>query len=134
MEELYPNIHWDRSHRLSRDPGLTPQQSSFLFLLKNDLLVTRERQFRLKKVPDPNCVHCGLEDGHTHILSCPYNSQVTLPLLLLLNTYHPNIIVEQAACLDWEVEGMAAELIHLVVTAISFDYVWMKWKNKKHIE
>merc|ERR1711954_488474 len=63
VEDLYDDIDWNRSNRLASHPRLSPEQSSFLFLLKNDLLVTRERLHRLKKAPDPFCAFCHQPSG-----------------------------------------------------------------------
>ena len=127
-EEKYKDVCWSRSHRVSRQQGLSPEYTSFLFRLKNDLLVTRERLFRVKKSPDPLCVHCRTEEGHTHILTCEYNSQVTVPLKSLIHQYMPDISLESIVCMDWEIEGTAAELPLLWVTALCLSYVWDKRK------
>ena len=122
-EALYPNISWDRSHRISRQPGLTPQQKSFLFLMKNDLLMTRERLFRLKKAPDPLCIQCNAIDDNVHQLNCLASNQVTKPVTDLLLLYMPEITPEQMLCLDWEVEGSAAELPLLWIFTVGFTYI-----------
>ena len=83
--------------------------------------------------PDPHCVQCGEVEGHTHIYTCSYNSQVTLPLLQLLQSYMPNTPLERLTCLDWEVEGTAAELSLLVVTVTCLSYVWDRRKYKKPV-
>ena len=110
---------------MARQPGLTPQQSSFLFTLKNDLLVTKERQFRLNKAPDPDCFFCGEVESHTHILTCVHNIQVTDPLINLLHSYMTNITPEQIMLLDWDVAGTAAELGLLITTVVCLSYVWV---------
>merc|ERR1711954_471519 len=72
-ENLYPDLCWEMCHSVSRQPGLSPEYTSFIFRLKNDLLTTRERLHRVGKAPNSLCLHCGMEEGHTHILSCSYN-------------------------------------------------------------
>ena len=107
---------------------------SFFFLLKNDLLPTKERQFRLRKAPDPHCVS-GEEDGHTHILTCTTNSPVCGPLLLHLRSHMPALTTLQAVCLDWEpVEGTALELPLLWITVTCLIYVWDRRKTGKQVQ
>ena len=133
IEEIYTNIDWERSHRMVRHSGLSSDHTSFLFLLKNDLLVTRERLFRIRKSPNPNCVFCGCTEGHTHIVECQHNTPVTGPLLSLLHHYMPSLSLERLVCFDWEVEGTASELTLLWVTAVSLTYLWERRKATKPI-
>ena len=133
VEDLYPDICWERSHRLLRCKGLSPDHKSFLFLMMNDLLVTKERQFRLKKTPDPQCVYCQEEEGQTHLITCYHNREVTQPLKDLLVLYMPGITDQQIVCLDWEVEGSAAELPLLWISTVCLSYVWDRRKRDKTV-
>ena len=133
VEELHPDVCWERSHRLLGCNGLSPDHRSFLFLLKNDLLVTKERQYRLKKAPDPLCVYCHEEEGQTHLVTCNHNREVTQPLKDLLVLYMPGITDQQIVCLDWEVEGLAAELPLLWIGAVCLSFVWDRRKRDKSV-
>ena len=101
--------------------------------MKNDLLITRERLFRVRKAPDPLCVSCGEEEGHTHILTCAHSSEVTGPLMTLIHQYMPDISPLRMICFDWEIEGTAAELPLLWVTAVCLSYVWDRRKLGRRV-
>ena len=45
-------------------------------------------------------------------------------MLTLIRHYMPDITFVELICFDWDVEGTAAELPLLWVTALSLSYVW----------
>ena len=67
------------------------------------------------------------------LIFLPVHTQVTVPLLSLLHRYMPNISPEETVCMDWDVEGTAAELPLLWVTAICLSYVWDRRKLGKPV-
>ena len=48
-EEKQPDLDWDRIWFLARQKGLSNDARSFLFLLLNDLLLTRERKNKVTR-------------------------------------------------------------------------------------
>ena len=87
LAEFSPDTDFSTSYRMSRLFRLSPDQKSFLFKLRQNLLPTRERLHRARKSPTPSCSFCDDEkDSLEHIIACPYTSDVATLLLAWLTT------------------------------------------------
>jgi hypothetical protein len=122
-ELLHPTADHEVSSRLSRLRGLTPDQKAFLFKVKNDLLPTKERLFRINKVPSPSCSLCNDLDGMDHFISCDHGSAVMVLLLRCLAKYMPTITPTKVALLQFEMPK-SLELPLVWITVITLEYVW----------
>ena len=69
-EFLYPQINHDNSNRCIRLSGLSSQQMSSLFKLKNYLFRSMERLEKCGKMSSPQCNLCYRRDEHAHFLMC----------------------------------------------------------------
>ena len=95
LEEKYPDINFPHNYGMCRLFGLSPEQKSFLFKMRQNLLPTRERLHRLGKIPSPSCRFCNHEQDTTeHLLSCPISSEVVTPLVSCLSSQTNNLTNE----------------------------------------
>jgi hypothetical protein len=124
IEDRFPEIDHQRGYRVYRPKELTPDQMSFNFKLKHNILPTKERLFRLKKVPNNLCNSCDLTEDQTHFLCCLSTREVTAPLLLLLHTYMDSLTLQQLVSFDFSVEGQAVETPLVWITTTCLIYLW----------
>ena len=102
FEQNHPEVDFPDVYYLSRKYGLSPDQKSFVFKMIQDILPTRERLARLGKVQSSSCVHCQdqTDTMSHHLLTCPYNSEVSGPLLRCLSSCFANTNPEKIVSLD----------------------------------
>ena len=122
-EYLYPQVDHTQSWKLLRSPGLSPAMKSTLFLLKNDLLPTRERLLRCKKASSSKCLNCSDIDMHGHFLLCPALTPVLAPLISALRMYLPSSSLDKVVNLDLQGEKDQVFIITWLLAHIT-NYIW----------
>ena len=107
-ELISPSTDWERTWRLSRQKGLGPEHTTFLFRLGHRLLVTKERQNRTNSANSPTCtaLGCGgqaVEDLEHALVHCQANGNVGMALMNILRLHHPALSVEASLRLELDV-------------------------------
>ena len=107
LESLFPNFDFSNSYRLIRLFGLTPDQKSFLFKMIHNLLPTKERLYRLKKVPTPYCIFCPdlMVDDMEHFFVCSKYFHIMGPVTNLIHTILPGVPVSEIVSLRVRLEN-----------------------------
>ena len=107
LESLFPNFDFSNSYRLIRLFGLTPDQKSFLFKMIHNLLPTKERLYRLKKVPTPYCIFCPdlMVDDMEHFFVCSKYFHIMGPVTNLIHTILPGVPVSEIVSLRERLEN-----------------------------
>ena len=132
-EALTPNLDWERTWRLARLKGLTPDQTSFLWRLLHQLLPTLSRVHRMTPNTSPICKHCEdgvVEDLHHALISCPFNIELSQALLDILSVYQPNLDPSHTLTLNFVIEEHM-ELPVVWLTTNFFQEIWNHRKEKK---
>ena len=137
-EEKQPYLDWDRIWSLARQKGLSNDARSFLFLLLNNLLLTRERKNKVtRNTPSAECAHCqtGLVDSSlSHTFSnCPFTEEVTGWLLAKIRTIDPQISPDDLTRLQFEVFNEEDGLIATWLIAEALAYAWSRRQNDRPI-
>ena len=133
VELSSPTTDWERSWRMARLPGLGPENVSFLFKMLHQILPTQERVARTSPrhspaCPMPRCA-CVSEDLPHALVLCQANDGVGSRLMACLREYSPNIDVESALRLGFEVdEEQELPLVWLIGNVLQA--VW-KLRNEK---
>ena len=107
VERKNLNIDWEKVWSLATTPGLSSEQSSFIWKMVHDLLPTRERLYRLnmQDTENPSCDLCTLavtDDLEHALLLCPYNAASSYTLRLIQN-FIPSVQPSQAVLLDLDI-------------------------------
>ena len=121
VELAKPDTDWERSWRLARLPGLGPENISFLFKMMHEILPTQERVSRTSPRASPACQAPGCGHGREDIphalVLCGQNDGVGARLMACLRNCVPNLEVEAALRLEFDVaEEMELPLVWLVGT------------------
>ena len=101
VELKHPHVDWEQTLTLAATPGLSSEQSSFLWRMIHDLLPTRERLYRLSMpdIPSQICDLCSMdaEDNTQHaLLQCPFNTANSFLLRVIQNVLphaQPNLLL-----------------------------------------
>ena len=131
VEIKNPDVDWERAWSLAITPGLSSEQTSFIWKMIHDLLPTRERLFRMN-LPDilsPACDLCpqGAPDNVEHaLLLCPYNEASNYTLGLIQNII-PTVQPSQAVLFDLDISPDQ----QLPVTFILSTCLSLVWKNRR---
>ena len=123
MEFLYPHIDHLNSARNIRQEGLHADLVSVLFMLKNDLLPTKERLKRLNLCEREDCEGCGRRDDQGHYLVCVRNSEMCRPFLEFVAKKNANIQFYHIIHCDFSLslnEGFSCVWILAQITK----YIW----------
>ena len=59
VELATPSTNWERTWELSRQKGLNPVMTSFLFMMLQQILPTKERVAKFLPNSSPLCTRCG---------------------------------------------------------------------------
>ena len=107
VERKNLNIDWEKVWSLATTPGLSSEQTSFIWKMVHDLLPTRERLYRLsmQDIEDPLCDLCTLavrDDLEHALLLCPYNAASSYTLRLIQN-FIPRAQPNRAVLLDLDI-------------------------------
>ena len=129
IEIIYPQFDHNFAAAFIRQPNLTPRIRSYLFMMKNDLLPTKERLFRLKKVNNSNCDICNCQDGHGHFLICPGLTSVTYQIISVIRKCSPAVSVENIVNCDVKCEGLSSFCIAWLLGSMT-SFIW---ENKLQI-
>ena len=95
-----PQSNWDECWKKARLPGLDPENTSFLFSLLHNTLVTQDRLSRTSPTVTPFCKFHGCprsehEDLVHALVHCPGNNGVGASILSCITRYVPGISVEE---------------------------------------
>ena len=91
VELASPDVNWELSWHLCRQPGMPPHLASFMWKLLHDLLCTQERLHRVGSSPSSSCKLCKDVTGtqvHELIL-CHHNDSLGTNLLSTIQSYIP---------------------------------------------
>ena len=106
-ELSFPDRNWDMIWMLIVTPGLPSELTSFLWLLFHNILPTKERLFRMKISPSPQCDLCDMNtvDCLQHaLLECSYNDSTGIYLLKCLQTIAPNLEASEVFSFNFPME------------------------------
>ena len=137
-EEKQPYLDWDRIWSLARQKGLSNDAKSFLFLLLNDLLLTRERKNKVtRNTPTAECVHCPtgrIDSSLSHTFTdCPFTEEVTGWLIVKIRTIDPQIVPDDLTRLQFEVANEEDGLIVTWLISEALAYSWSRRQNDRPI-
>ena len=108
VERASPGTDWENCWRLARLPGLGPDNISFLFKMIQDILPTKERVARTNLRASPTCTIPGcaevVEDRAHALVQCGGNDSVGERMMSCLRNFVPNLEVEAALRLDFQLE------------------------------
>ena len=126
-ETASPTTDWEASWANCRQPGMSPELASFLWMMIHNLLSTQERLSRMGAVATAQCKMQGcVEDGSLQheLLHCSKNDGVGNLLVSCLQTIVPDI--QPAAILRLEFGDLGEEITLAVtwVTAIVLKHIW----------
>jgi hypothetical protein len=133
-----PTTDWPKTCRLSRQRGLGPHLTSFLFQLLHQILPTGERVARILPASSPLCTRCGDEDSTVNetlihdLFHCSANFSVTDTLLAALRVFIPAISPIKILTLDYDVtESLEFPLTWITVSFLSS--LWSMRTDKKKV-
>ena len=123
-----PEINWEESWRLARLQGLGPENSSFLFKLLHNTLVTQERLARTNPNINslckfPGCPGTENEDQSHALINCLGNNGTGLAVLNALKTFVPELTAGEALHLGLCVES-ALEMPLVFAMAVAWGSIW----------
>ena len=128
-----PENDWDTSWKLANMRGLNPAEQEFLWKMLHNLLPTQARLFRLKMMNTPNdrCNLCSLEETadlpHT-LVTCPFNSEVSVWLMQLLRLHVPLLQPSHVVLLHL---GEVQESLHLPLVWLIANTLGLIWDHRK---
>ena len=129
-----PQTNWDECWKKARLPGLGPENTSFLFSLLHNTLVTQDRLSRTSPTVTPFCKFQGCpgsehEDLVHALVHCPGNNGVGASIFSCIARYVPGISVEEAVSLDFMVDE-DDELPLVWSLAVAWHALWNLRLNK----
>ena len=135
--EAYTN-NWERSWRLVRLPGLTPEMKTFLWKLLHKILPTQDRLLRMKKSKSPlgHCQLCQAEvvENLEHaLITCQFNQNVGNLLVDGVSVMVPNITSNQVLRLELDVEA-DKELPLVLMIGHTLESIWSCRMKKIQIQ
>ena len=98
-----------------------------------NILPTRERLARLRKVESPCFIYCGQLDSIAHLISCPHNTEVTRPLVNCIASYVDNSTAENITILNLKLEE-SQELPIAWLVATCLGQVWEERAAGKQVK
>ena len=127
FEVKFPQVDWPSTYHLARKFGLSPEQKTFLFKMKQSLLPNRERLTRVGKIQSAACTFClHPEDDTAHLFSCTQGAEITTPLLRCLSDHAGMITPQNVAMLNLTTaESMELPVVWLVSTCMM-----MVWEDR----
>ena len=131
-----PSTDWERTWRLSRQRGLGPELTTFLFRMMHRLLVTKERQHRTNPATSPTCSAVGCEEVETMqhaLLHCQANRNVGMALLQTLRQHQPTLSAEAAARLELDIPE-EEEVPSVWLLAATFLSVWEQRQSSNRVQ
>lgn len=130
-EEKQPHLEWGEIWERARLKGLSNNSRSFLFLLLNDLLMTKERQHKTtRNTPSPECTKCmsgSIDNSLTHTFSsCPYMADVINWLVSKISSFDPDVSPSNLVRLQFKTTNEEDKLIATWLIAESLAYAWAR--------
>ena len=127
-ERKSPQRNWEECWKLARLHGLGPENTSFLFKLLHNTLITQERLSRTNPKISSLCKSSGCPGTDVETLShalvlCPGNNGVGTRVMQTLQSFVPGLGVEEALCLDFTVEE-SLRLPLVFAMAVAFGAIW----------
>ena len=122
-EFLYPQINHLNSVSFIRQKFLPSRLRSQLFLMKHDLLPTKERLYNCHKAESVRCILCNSVDGHGHFLFCSETISVTQPTLSAIRSLAHCPSNEQIINCDFDTNQDSAFVISWLLGTLSI-YLW----------
>ena len=121
-----PSTHWSLSWSLCRQPGLSPELSSFLWKMLLDLLSTQQKLYKMGANLSPICKLCKQDTGSLQheLLDCNLNDNTGQLLLTTMQTQIPSLTA--ASLLHLEFSNLE-EKMHLpatLLTAVTLSCIW----------
>ena len=121
-----PSTDWKLSWSLCRQPGLSPELSSFLWKMLLDLLSTQQKLYKMGANLSPICKLCKQDTGSLQheLLDCNLNENIGQLLLTTLQTHIPSLTA--ASLLHLEFTNLE-EKMHLpatLLTAVTLSCIW----------
>ena len=127
VELVSPNTNWELSWTNCRQPGVSPELSSFLWLMLHDLLSSQSRLHRMGAVRSAKCKmqDCDADGTLQHeLLLCSMNDGVGDLLVSCLQRYVPGLLPSEILRLEF---GDPSEELSLAMTwlaAITLRFIW----------
>ena len=121
-----PGTDWQISWTLSRQQGIHPELTSFLWKMLHNLLGTQERLHRLGSSPSPTCIPCKQVNGtlRHELLECTKNNGIGEALLSCLQTYMPNLTPSSLLRLEFPNMNENMQLSSTIITAVTLSVIW----------
>ena len=121
-----PTTDWTFSWSMCRQPGLSPELSSFLWKMMLDLLSTQQKLNKMGSTPSPLCKLCKLEPGSLshELISCTLNDNVGQLLLTTLQTPIPSLTSANILCLEFPTLDSKLHLPATLLIAVSLSTIW----------
>ena len=123
-----PQTNWEECWRLARLKGLGAENTSFLFKLLHNTLVTQERLART--IPNlsslckfPGCPGTEDEDQSHAIISCLGNNGTGIAVLNALRTFVPGLTAVEALRLDFSADP-TLEMPLVFAIAVALGAIW----------
>ena len=131
-----PSTDWTLSWSLCRQPGLSPELSSFLWKMLLDLLSTQQKLNKMGASLSPICKLCKLDTGSLQheLLECRLNDNTGQLLLTTLQTHIP--LLTAASLLHLEFSNLE-EKMHLpatMLTAVTLSCIWKERTTSSRVQ
>ena len=128
-EVLSPTTDWELSWSNCRQPGVSTELASFLWLMLHNLLSTQARLHRMGAVRTAKCkMQDCIEDGtlQHELLLCSKNEGVGKLLLTCLQQHIPDLQPAKLLRLEFGDFGQDLSLAMTWLTAIILKHIWKK--------
>ena len=121
-----PTTDWELSWLLSRQHGMPPDLSSFLWKMLLDLLSTQHRLHRMGASNSPLCKLCKSETGSLQheLLECSFNDNTGQKLLYTLQIHIPSMTANSLLHLSLADLETEKQLPATILIAATLSCIW----------
>ena len=127
VEQLNPNLEWQKSFYFSGLRGLSTEIRSFCFKLLHQLLLFNELLHKLQPNNPAACSLCPANAPESPLHAfflCELNCQASQDLILLVRHYDSSLTAEKALCFDIHFTESIYELQTMLMLATGMHLIW----------
>ena len=116
--------------------GLSNNSRSFLFLLLNNLLMTKECQHKVtRNTPSPICSWCqsgAVDSSYSHTFTdCTFTAEITNWLVSIIQVFDVDFVKEGLVRLQFETFNEEDTLIITWLVAEALGFAWARRQNRQ---
>ena len=134
-EQASPATDWELSWLLCRQPGLSPELSSFLWKLLLNLICPQEKLHRMGVSPSSLCRLCKTETGTlTHeLLECSHNANIGQELLTSLQHHIPSLSADSLLHLGFPNLEAEMQFPITILVAVTLQVIWKERSTSSRV-